>query len=111
MVPKATKARYEKLKAAIDHYRTQYHVYDREEISAEALDSLKHELVEIESQYPELVTADSPSQRVAGKPLPQFKKIRHQVPQWSFSDAFSPEEIREFDARVRLRMSHTMSAR
>ena len=106
MVPKDTKARYEKLKAAIDYYRTQYHVYDREEISAEALDSLKHELVEIEEQYPELVTSDSPSQRVAGKPLPQFKKIPHQVPQWSFGDAFTPEEIREFDARVRRFLPH-----
>lgn len=106
MIPNDTKARYEKLKAAIDHYRTQYHVYDREEISAEALDSLKHELVEIEAQYPELVTPDSPSQRVAGQPLPQFKKVRHQVPQWSFGDAFTPEEIREFDARVRRFLPH-----
>lgn len=100
-VPKETRDRYEQLKTAIDRYRTAYHVYDREEISPEALDSLKHELTEIEAQYPSLVTPDSPSQRVAGTPLPQFQKVRHQVPQWSFNDAFSPEEMREFDARVK----------
>jgi DNA ligase (NAD+) len=74
---------------------------DREEISPEALDSLKQELVTIESEYPSLVTADSPSQRVAGKPLDAFKKIAHAVPQWSFNDAFTEEDAREFDARTR----------
>ncbi|KND48283.1 MAG: DNA ligase, NAD-dependent [Parcubacteria bacterium C7867-002] len=93
--------RLHKLRKTIEQHRYAYHVLDTEGISAEALDSLKHELVEIETAYPELVTPDSPSQRVAGKPLPEFKKIRHKVPQWSFNDAFSPEEMKEFDARVR----------
>jgi len=93
--------RLHKLRVTIEQHRYAYHVLDREDISAEALDSLKHELVEIETVYPELITPDSPSQRVAGKPLPEFKKIRHKVPQWSFNDAFSPEEMKEFDARVR----------
>ncbi len=96
-----TIGRLDKLKEAIEKYRYEYHVLDKASISPEALDSLKHELVEIEAKYPELVTPDSPSQRVAGKPLPEFKKVRHEVPQWSFNDAFSPEEIREFDARVK----------
>lgn len=100
-VPQEVRTRYEKLKSAINRYRTLYHVYDKEEISQQALDSLKHELTEIEGQYPELVAPDSPSQRVGGKPLPQFRKIRHKVPQWSFNDAFTPEEMREFDARVK----------
>ena len=95
------KTRYAKLKESINHYRRLYHVYDREEISEEALDSLKHELTLIEAQYPELITPDSPSQRVAGAPLPGFKKVRHKVAQWSFNDCFSPEEAREFDARVK----------
>ena len=93
--------RLAKLKEAIEKYRYEYHVLDKATISPEALDSLKHELSLIETRYPELVTPDSPSQRVAGKPLPEFKKVRHEVPQWSFNDAFSPEEMREFDARVR----------
>jgi DNA ligase (NAD+) len=93
--------RYEKLKASINRYRTLYHVYDTEEISPEALDSLKHELTDLEKEHPDLITPDSPSQRVAGAPLPGFKKVRHAVPQWSLGDAFSAEDIREFDARVK----------
>lgn len=100
-VPQGTRERYDKLKATINEYRRQYHVFDREEISAEALDSLKHELAEMEREHPSLITPDSPSQRVAGEPLPQFKKVRHEVPQWSFNDAFTEEDMREFDARVK----------
>ena len=101
MVTRQERERYERLKKAIDHYRTQFHVYDREEISESARDALMHELVELETKHPEFVTSDSPSQRVAGKPLPQFVKVRHEVPQWSFGDAFTPEEIGEFDLRMK----------
>jgi len=101
MIPPEIRARYESLKQAIDHYRTQFHVYDREDISEEARDSLMRELTEIERQYPEIITPDSPSQRVAGKPLPQFEKVRHMVPQWSFNDAFTPDDLRAFDERVK----------
>lgn len=94
------KKRAEKLRETIERHRYLYHVLDKQEMSEAALDSLKHELVELEKQYPELVTPDSPSQRVAGKPLPEFRKVRHTVPQWSFNDAFTEEEMREFDARV-----------
>jgi len=93
--------RLEKLKKTIEHHRYLYHVLDKEEISPEALDSLKHELAEIEEKYPELKTADSPSQRIAGEALKGFKKIKHKVSQWSFNDAFSEDEIRDFDKRVR----------
>ncbi len=89
------------LRKAIEKHRTLYHVHDSSEISPEALDSLKHELVLIEEAYPELITPDSPSQRVAGEPLKAFKKVPHKVSQWSFNDAFSPEEMREFDTRVK----------
>ncbi|TSC84077.1 MAG: DNA ligase (NAD+) [Parcubacteria group bacterium Gr01-1014_17] len=100
-IPKAIKERLEHLKKAIEKYRYEYHVLDKSGISPEALDSLKRELVEIETKYPEMVTLDSPSQRVAGTPLPEFKKIKHKVAQWSFNDAFSPEDMLEFDARVK----------
>lgn len=93
--------RYEKLKAAINRYRRDYHVFDKEEISQQALDALKHELSQLEKDYPELITSDSPSQRVAGAPLPQFKKVPHEIAQWSFNDAFSEQDIRDFDTRVR----------
>ncbi len=100
-ISKDVTERLDKLKKAIEKYRYEYHVLNKSTISEAALDSLKHELVEIEREYPELITADSPSQRVAGKPLPEFKKVTHTVPQWSFNDAFSPEEMEEFDARTK----------
>ena len=99
--PKDVRERYEKLVTSINRYRTAFHVHDREEISPEALDSLKKELVEIEAAHPELITPESPSQRVAGAPLPAFKKVRHTVPQWSLNDAFDPDDIADFDARVK----------
>ena len=80
---KSLKDRAEKLRQTIDLHRYNYHVLDREEISAEALDSLKRELAELEAAHPELQTKDSPTLRVAGKPLPQFEKVPHKVTQWS----------------------------
>ncbi len=103
-IPKTKKdasGRLSVLRTTIEKHRYLYHVLDRSDISPEALDSLKHELVEIETAYPELVTPDSPSQRVAGAPLKGFKKVPHKVPQWSFNDAFTEDDMREFDARVK----------
>lgn len=110
LVPKEVRARHEKLVGLIEQYRTLYHVYDREEITPEALDSLKRELVQIETQYPSLVTPTSPSQRIAGAPLPGFKKVRHAVSQWSLNDAFTPEDIEEFDARVKRFLADSFNA-
>lgn len=100
-VPKKAHERAEKLREAIRRYRYEYHVLDKETISAEALDTLKHELAVLEDTYPELITPDSPTQRVAGEPLPEFEKVPHQVRQWSFNDVFDEEEIRAFNERVR----------
>src|SRR5262245_60528152 len=101
MVPKDVRDRYEKLKETINKLRVQYHVHDVEEVSSEARDSLMRELQEIEKEHPSIIAPDSPTQRSAGKPLPKFSKVKHKVPQWSFNDAFTPEDIREFDARVK----------
>ena len=100
-IPAEITERYEKLKSSIHHYRYLYHVENKEEISPEALDSLKAELVSLEKEYPSLITADSPSQRVAGQPLAKFQKVTHKVPQWSLNDVFDETEIREFDARIK----------
>lgn len=100
-VSKEVKERVRSLREAIDKYRYEYHVLDQENISAEALDALKHELASLEEEYPELVTSDSPTQRVAGEPLPEFEKIEHTVAQWSFNDVFDEEEVRAFDERMR----------
>lgn len=99
--PAEVVARLKKLKETVERHRYLYHVLDREEISAEALDSLKNELCEIEKKYPALLTPDSPSQRVAGEPSAQFKKVVHRVAQWSFNDAFTEDDILAFDERVR----------
>lgn len=100
-IPDTVIKRLKKLRELVDYHRYNYHVLDKEEISAEVLDSLKNELVEIESIYPELITPDSPTQRVAGAPLEQFKKVEHKVRQWSFNDAFTEQDIIDFDIRVK----------
>jgi DNA ligase (NAD+) len=100
-VPDDIRTRTELLRKAIADYRTEYHVHDRSPISPEALDSLKHELATLEADYPELLTEDSPTKRVAGGTLPGLKKVRHAVPQWSLDDAFNEAEVRAFDERVR----------
>ena len=99
--PPETKDRLEKLKALIEKHRRLYHVEDAPEISDEAYDALERELIGIETEFPELVTPDSPTQRVSGEPLKEFKKVEHKVPQWSFNDAFTEEDITDFDARTR----------
>ena len=75
MDKKAAIERIGKLRETIEKHRREYHVHDRLTISEAALDSLKHELVLLEEEYPELITPDSPSQRVAGQPLPEFQKV------------------------------------
>jgi len=87
------KKRIEKLREAINHYRYLYHVKDTSEISDEALDSLKKELFDLEEEYPDLITPDSPTQRIGGKPLPKFEKFTHYKRMTSFNDAFSKEDI------------------
>ena len=96
-----SKERIEKLRQEINHHRYLYHVLNRQEISDAALDSLKHELTKLEEQFPDLITPDSPTQRVAGKPLPGFKKIKHSSPMLSLNDAFSETEIKEWEERIK----------
>jgi len=100
MVSKEVRERVEKLRDAIEKHRYNYHVLDVSEISAEALDSLKRELDELEKENPELVSRTSPTQRVAGEPLPEFEKVPHKVPQWSLADAFEESDMRAFEERI-----------
>ena len=95
----AAKARIEKLKTLINDYRYHYHVLDESIMSEAAADSLKHELSQLEEQYPEFITPDSPTQRVAGKPLDKFQKVTHASRMISLTDVFSESEIRDWVAR------------
>lgn len=95
----AVKARIEKLKELINDYRYHYHVLDESIMSEAAADSLKHELSQLEEQYPEFITPDSPTQRVAGKPLDKFQKVTHASRMISLADVFSESEIRDWVAR------------
>ncbi|HEY5221324.1 MAG TPA: NAD-dependent DNA ligase LigA [Candidatus Paceibacterota bacterium] len=100
MTKEQAKVRIEKLKREINKYRYEYHVLDRSEISDSALDSLKKELFDLEAQFPEFVTPDSPTQRVAGAPLKEFKKVRHGERMTSFNDAFSEQDMHDWFTRL-----------
>lgn len=95
------KSRIEKLKREINYHRYLYHVLDRQEISDEALDSLKHELAELETKFPDLITPDSPTRRVGGKAIEGFQKVRHATPMLSLNDAFSEAELGAWEARIK----------
>jgi len=97
MTRQEAKQRIEKLKKVISHHRYLYHVLNRQEISDAALDSLKHELYQLEQKFPEFITPDSPTQRVAGKPLEGFVKVKHEVPMLSIEDVFSEKELLDWE--------------
>ncbi|MDD5165701.1 MAG: NAD-dependent DNA ligase LigA [Candidatus Pacebacteria bacterium] len=99
--PQSTVDRLNKLKTAINRHRELYHTKDAPEISDEAYDSLVKELEAIESQYPDLVMPDSPSQRVGGEPIKEFKKVQHTTRQWSFDDVFDFAELKKWEEKVR----------
>lgn len=98
-VPKKVAERYEKLQQLVAYHRKLYYS-DAPEIADSAYDELEQELVRIEEEYPELRTADSPTQRVGGEAVAAFAKVPHTIAQWSFNDAFTPEDVREFAVRV-----------
>ena len=85
--------RIAKLRDLINDYRYHYHVLNESTMSEAAADSLKHELVELEEQFPDLVTPDSPTQRVAGQPLPGFTEVRHRERMLSLNDVFNRDEV------------------
>lgn len=93
--------RVEKLKSLIEYHRKKYHEEDSPEISDEAYDSLLRELEGLEFQYPETKTVDSPTARIGGAPRESFTKVTHQVPQWSFDNVFSFDELSQWALRMR----------
>ncbi len=92
--------RIKKLREEINRYRYSRLVLNKELVSPEVEDSLKKELFELEQKYPDLITPDSPTQRVGGKPLKKFKKVTHEKPMLSLNDAFSEEDMKAWVERL-----------
>jgi DNA ligase (NAD+) len=95
------KQRAEELRRLIEHHNRLYYVDAKPEISDREFDKLLEELKAIEAEHQELVTPDSPTQRVAGEPIEGFKSVRHRQPMLSIDNTYSADELREFDRRVR----------
>ncbi len=99
-IPAEVRERVAKLRDLINDYRYHYHVLDESIMSEAAADSLKHELAQIEEKYPELITPDSPTQRVAGRALDKFQKVAHAERMISLADVFSEAEVRDWLDRI-----------
>ncbi|MBQ3205182.1 MAG: NAD-dependent DNA ligase LigA, partial [Peptococcaceae bacterium] len=100
MALQEAKNRLEALKKEIAYHDRQYYVLDNPEISDYQYDGLMRELLAIEAQYPELLTADSPSQRVGGEALKQFESYTHRNPLLSLMNAYGTDDLREFHQRI-----------
>jgi DNA ligase (NAD+) len=93
--------RIEKLRKEINRHNYQYYALDSPEITDADYDALFRELVELEEKHPELVTSDSPTQRVGGAPLEKFSQVSHRIPMLSLENALSESEMADFDERVK----------
>jgi DNA ligase (NAD+) len=93
--------RIQQLREQIRHHEERYYIHNAPEISDEQFDRLLHELEALEAQYPDLVTAESPTQRVAGRPVEGFETVEHMAQMLSLDNAYDEEDLRAFDERVR----------
>jgi len=103
------KKEIERLREEIEHHNYQYYVLNQPEISDYDYDKLYKRLQELERQYPEYITPDSPTQRVGGEPLKEFRTVEHRVKMLSLDNTYSEEEIRDFDRRVRKALTEPVS--
>jgi len=101
MVPEEVRKRVEELRKEIEYHNYRYYVLNDPVISDAEYDALMRELEELERRYPELITPNSPTQRVGAPPLEEFGTVEHRVPMLSLSNAFDEEEVREFDRRIK----------
>ncbi|VAW33262.1 DNA ligase (NAD(+)) [hydrothermal vent metagenome] len=100
-IPESIRNRAEKLRKELEHHARLYYTHDAPEISDTAYDALHRELLDLEEAYPQIAKDDSVTKRIIGDVLPELVKVKHDVPQWSFNDAFSKDEVLSFDARVK----------
>src|ERR1700687_4678427 len=106
MPPPAIQKKIEALREKIRHHEYRYYVLDDPELSDADFDKLMNELKRLEAEHPELITPDSPTQRVGGKPREGFVKAKHSSPMLSLDNAYSEEELRDWERRV-----HDLSGR
>ena len=99
--PPDTAQRIEKLREKIRYHDRKYYVEDAPDIFDHEYDLLMKELEGLEKKHPDLITPDSPTQRIGGEPLKEFAQVRHEIPMTSISNTYSHKELEEFDARVR----------
>ncbi|PFP09618.1 DNA ligase (NAD(+)) LigA [Priestia megaterium] len=95
------KSRVQELRDLLNQYGYEYYVLDQPSVPDAEYDKLMNELIEIEESFPELKTADSPTQRIGGQVLDAFEKVQHQTSMLSLGNAFNEEDLRDFDRRVR----------
>src|SRR6202049_4747948 len=101
MPAKPPEQRLNELRDAIRHHEERYYIHQDPEIADEEFDRLLHELEQLEADFPDLVTLDSPTQRVAGRPVEGFETVEHAAPMLSLDNAYSEDELNAFDERVR----------
>src|ERR1700686_614994 len=97
-------ARVLELKETLERYNYRYHALDDPEVPDAEYDRLMLELRALEAQHPELLTPDSPTQRVGAPPVPAFGAVKHRLAMLSLDNAFSDDDVREFDRRIRERL-------
>ncbi len=100
-IPDHIRNRAEQLREQINHHNHLYYVLDKPEITDSQFDALMQELISIEQKYPNLVTPDSPTQRVGGRPREGLSTVKHRVPMLSLGNAFQEPELKDFDSRVK----------
>ena len=101
MTKSEAKKKIEKLREEIEYHTRKYYLEAKPVISDSEFDRLMKQLVDLENEFPEFKTSDSPSQRVGGEPLKEFKTVRHTIPMLSLDNTYSYDELREFDERVK----------
>lgn len=109
MTFQAAEKRSAELRDELNQYAHEYYVQDQPSVEDFVYDKKYQELVEIETEYPDLITPESPTQRVGGKVLEGFEKVVHDIPLYSLNDVFSKEELIAFDERVKKALGHPVS--
>ncbi len=100
-IPEKIVKRIESLREQLNYHNILYYVYDTPEITDSEYDRLLRELQELEKEYPQTITPDSPTQRVGSSPLKSFGEVSHKIPMLSLANAMNEEELRDFDRKVR----------